>query len=83
MKYMKAKQQIKVKIVPTIFPIEYKIKDSKLIYLFKFTAYFTILTGLIVLAKDLFIIHRITLMWLPLFIIILLYSINEIKNKKL
>lgn len=26
MKYMKAKQQIKVKIVPTIFPIEYKIK---------------------------------------------------------
>ena len=60
-----------------------KIKDSKLIYLFKFTAYFTILTGLIVLAKDLFIIHRITLMWLPLFIIILLYSINEIKNKKL
>ena len=60
-----------------------KIKDGKLIYLFKFTAYFTILTGLIVLAKDLFIIHRITLMWLPLFIIILLYSINEIKNKKL
>lgn len=58
-----------------------KVKDSKLIYLFKFTAYFTILTGLIVLAKDLFIIHRITLMWLPLFIIILLYSINEIKNK--
>ena len=54
-----------------------------MIYLFKFTAYFTILTGLIVLAKDLFIIHRITLMWLPLFIIILLYSINEIKNKKL
>lgn len=58
-----------------------KIKDSKLIYLFKFTAYFTILTGLIVLAKDLFIIHRITLIWLPLFIIIALYSINEIKNK--
>ena len=24
MKYMKAKQQIKVKIVPTVFPIEYK-----------------------------------------------------------
>lgn len=58
-----------------------KIKDNKLIYLFKFTAYFTILTGLIVLAKDLFIIHRITLIWLPLFIIIALYSIKEIKNK--
>lgn len=60
-----------------------KIKDTELIYLFKFTIYFTILIGLIVLAKDLFIIHRITLMWLPLFIIILLHSINEIKNKKL
>lgn len=58
-----------------------KIKDKKAIYLFKFTMYFTLLTGLIVLAKDLFIINRIALMWLPLFIIILLYTINEIRNK--
>lgn len=58
-----------------------KIKDKKAIFLFKFTAYFTILTGLIVLAKDLFIINRIALMWLPLFIIILLYVINDFINK--
>ena len=58
-----------------------KIKDKKAIFLFKFTAYFTILTGLIVLAKDLFIINRIALLWLPLFIIILLYIGNDIITK--
>lgn len=58
-----------------------KIKDKKVILLFKFTAYFTVLTGLIVLAKDLFIINRIALLWLPLFIIILLYVGNNIVNK--
>ena len=58
-----------------------KIKDKKALLLFKFTAYFTVLTGLIVLAKDLFIINRIALLWLPLFIIILLYVGNHIINK--
>ena len=58
-----------------------KIKDKKAIFLFKFTAYFTILTGLIVLSKDLFIINRLALLWLPLFIIILLYVLNYILNK--
>lgn len=58
-----------------------KIKDKKAIFLFKFTAYFTILTGLIVLSKDLFIINRLALLWLPLFIIILLYVLNDILNK--
>ena len=58
-----------------------KIKDKKAIFLFKFTAYFTILTGLIVLSKDLFIINRLALLWLPLFIIILLYVLNAILNK--
>ena len=58
-----------------------KIKDKKAIFLFKFTAYFTILTGLIVLSKDLFIINRLALLWLPLFIIILLYALNDILNK--
>ena len=58
-----------------------KIKDKKAIFLFKFTSYFTILTGLIVLAKDLFIINRIALLWSPLFIIILLYVGNYIINK--
>lgn len=58
-----------------------KINNKKAVLLFKFTSYFTILTGLIVLAKDLFIINRIALMWLPLFIIILLYTGNELINK--
>lgn len=58
-----------------------KIKDKKAIFLFKFTGYFTVLTGLIVLAKDLFIINRIALLWTPLFIIILLYVWNHIINK--
>ena len=58
-----------------------KIKDKKAIFLFKFTAYFTILTGLIVLSKDLFIINRLALLWLPLFIIILLYVLSDILNK--
>lgn len=58
-----------------------KIKDKKAIFLFKFTSYFTILTGLIVLSKDLFIINRLALLWLPLFIIILLYVLNDILNK--
>lgn len=58
-----------------------KIKDKKAIFLFKFTAYFTILTGLIVLSKDLFIINRLALLWLPLFIIILLYVLTHILNK--
>ena len=58
-----------------------KVKDKKAISLFKFTAYYTVLNGLVVLAKDLFIINRIALMWLPLFIIILLYSINNFINK--
>ena len=58
-----------------------KIKYKSAILLFKFTAYYTILTGLIVLAKDLFIINRIALMWLPLFIIILLYTLNNFINK--
>ena len=75
---MKAMQDAIVKIVPKIFPMQYKIKDKKAIFLFKFTAYFTILTGLIVLSKDLFIINRLALLWLPLFIIILLYVLNAI-----
>lgn len=58
-----------------------KIKDKTAIFLFKFTAYFTILTGLIVLSKDLFIINRLALLWLPLFIIILLYVLTDILNK--
>lgn len=58
-----------------------KIKDKKAILLFKFTTYYTVLTGLIVLAKDLFIINRIALMWLPLFIIIFLYTLNNYINK--
>lgn len=47
-------------------------KDYKINYLLKFTIYFTLLCGLLILSKDSFIIGRVALMWIPLFIIILL-----------
>lgn len=56
-------------------------KTCKLTYLFKFTIYFTLLCGLLILSKDLFIINRVALMWIPLYIIILLVPINRDKNK--
>lgn len=59
-----------------------KIRDKNAIYLFKFTIYFTLLSGLVVISKDLFIINRLALMWLPLFIIILLYVASKFINKK-
>ena len=57
-----------------------KNKAPKDLLLLKFTGYFILLNGLIVLSKDLFIINRIALMWIPLLIIIFLKFIIEIKN---
>lgn len=54
----------------------FKNFNGKYIFLIKFTAYFTLLTSLIVMAKDGYIINRIALMWLPLFIIITLIPID-------
>lgn len=55
----------------------FKKNNCKLITLIKFTFYFTLLNGLLVMAKDSYIINRIELMWIPLFIIILLVPINN------
>ena len=72
-------------IVGTILTIVFAIKllisifvnkNNSLTYLFKFSIYFTLLCGLLVLCKDSFIINRVALMWLPLYIIILLLPIN-------
>ncbi len=57
-------------------------KYNNYIYLLKFTFYFTAITAILVLSKDGYIINRIALMWLPLFIIILLIPINNFNNKK-
>ena len=72
-------------IVGTILTIVFAIKllisifvnkNNSLTYLFKFSIYFTLLCGLLVLCKDSFIINRVALMLLPLYIIILLLPIN-------
>lgn len=74
-------------LLSTLFAIDYiysilKFKDRKIVHLLKFTTYFTLLTGLVVLSKDLFIINRVALMWLPLFIIIILYIIQHFRLLK-
>ena len=56
-------------------------KKNSLTYLFKFSMYFTLLCGLLVLCKDAFIINRVALMWMPLYIIILLLPIKLSKKK--
>ncbi|MEN8077369.1 hypothetical protein ABFP60_10420 [Clostridioides difficile] len=52
-------------------------KDSKIKHLQKFTFYFTLLNALLLMSKDSYIINRLALMWLPLFIIILLIPFNR------
>ena len=73
-------------ILSVIFAIKYiyisiKNKDNKLTYLVKFIAYFSLLCGILVFSKDGFIINRVALMWLPLFIIIILIPINKFNKK--
>lgn len=68
-------------VISGLFAIKFLIlaiknKSPKTIYLLKFTVYFTLLNGLIIMAKDTFILNRLALMWLPLFIIILLFGIR-------
>ena len=60
----------------------FKLPNEKYIFLMKFTAYFTMLTSFIVMSKDGYIINRIALMWLPLFIIILLIPFNYFYKKR-
>lgn len=72
-------------IVSVIFTFKYiyliifnKFKDY--LYLLKFTFYFTAILGILVLSKDGYIINRIALQWLPLFIIIILLPLNSKKR---
>lgn len=60
---------------------EFKLPNERYIYLMKFTAYFTLLTSLIVMSKDGYIINRIALMWIPLFILLLIIPFKY-SNKK-
>ena len=60
----------------------FNLPNEKYILLMKFTAYFTMLTSFIVMSKDGYIINRIALMWLPLFIIILLIPFNYFYKKR-
>ena len=77
-------------LLSVIFAIKYlllsiklfKLSNEKYIFLIKFTAYFTILTSFIVMSKDGYIINRIALMWIPLFIIILLIPFNYSYKKR-
>lgn len=77
-------------LLSVIFAIKYlllsiklfKLSNEKYIFLIKFTAYFTILTSFIVMSKDGYIISRIALMWIPLFIIILLIPFNYSYKKR-
>lgn len=68
--------------IPSYFYSILKYKDEKIIYLLKFTFYYSFITGILVLSKDGYIINRIALQWLPLYIIILLLPFNKKLNKK-
>ena len=52
-------------------------QNSAIRYLVKFTFYFTLLTALVLMAKDSYIINRLELMWTPLFLIIILLPFNK------
>lgn len=73
-------------IISLIFIFKYiymiifnKFKDY--LYLLKFTFYFTAILGILVLSKDGYIINRIAIQWLPLFIIIILLPLSSIKRR--
>lgn len=57
--------------------IIYNSKFNNYIYLLKYTFYFTSTTGIFVISKDGYIINRIALLWLPLFLIIILLPIKN------
>ncbi|MDU1313884.1 MAG: hypothetical protein E6940_07455 [Clostridium septicum] len=57
--------------IPSYFYLAIKNRNENIIYLLKFTFYFTFLCGLILVSKDGFIITRLSLMWTPLFFIII------------
>lgn len=73
-------------IISLLFALKYiyliiSNKFINYIYLIKYTFYFTSITGILVISKDGYIINRIALLWLPLFIVIIFlpisYALNE------
>ena len=68
--------------IPSYFYSIIKYKNERVIYLLKYTFYYSFITGILVLSKDGYIINRIALQWLPLYIIIILLPFNKELNKK-
>lgn len=68
--------------IPSYFYSIIKYKNERIIYLLKYTFYYSFITGILVLSKDGYIINRIALQWLPLYIIIILLPFNKELNKK-
>ena len=69
--------------IPSFLYLSVKNKSQNIIYLIKFTFYFTFLSGIMLISKDGYIIARLSLMWTPLFILIIAILIerSNILNK--
>lgn len=65
--------------IPSYLFLIIKNKSKEILYLLKFTFYFTFLSGLILVSKDGYIITRLSLMWTPLFILIISIFIENRK----
>lgn len=66
--------------IPSYLFLIIKSKSKDVIYLLKFTFYFTFLSGLMLVSKDGYIITRLSLMWTPLFILIIAILIEKRKS---
>lgn len=66
--------------IPSYLFLIIKDKSNKVLYLLKFTFYFTFLSGLMLVSKDGYIIARLSLMWTPLFILIISIFIEKRKS---
>lgn len=65
--------------IPSYLFLIIKNKSKEILYLLKFTFYFTFLSGLMLVSKDGYIITRLSLMWTPLFILIIAIFIEKKK----
>lgn len=74
---------LSIVFIPLFIYLCIKMKDSKHIYLLKFTFYFTYLCGLMLMSKDGYIIVRLGMMWVPLFILIILIATEKLQHKTL
>lgn len=66
--------------IPSYLFLTIKNKSQEILYLLKFTFYFTFLSGLMLVSKDGYIITRLSLMWTPLFILIISILIENRKS---